>query len=187
MDQLESGTDQQPRPYGQVESNGGNFGVVYHQWHWLPGQQLVSDFIFWRLLGGIRRCQRDPAPAYVQMFSLAFASEGRLGSLQQLAIVWLGFFHRLLSDYFIAGQSAGSAELPVFGRGGGRRRWMFRTIVIPANSMDGSFNDSRIPAVAQGREQEASSVLAKLLGGGNVLAKLEEIKQTVVRKRWPVF
>jgi MFS transporter, SP family, sugar:H+ symporter len=38
--------------------------------------------------------------------------------------------------------------------------------------------------VAQGREQEASTVLAKILGG-NVSSKIEEIRQTVFRERRP--
>lgn len=146
----------------------------------------IWDFIFWRLLGGIAIGVASViAPAYIAECSPSHL-RGRLGSLQQLAIV-VGIFIALLSDYFIA-VSAGSAELP-FLFGVAAWRWMFWTSVIPAvlyGMAALTIPESPRYLVAQGREQEASSVLAKLLGG-NVLAKLEEIKQTVVRERQPSF
>jgi MFS family permease len=72
----------------------------------------IWDFILWRLLGGVAVGVASViVPAYIAECSPA-AMRGRLGSLQQLAIV-LGIFIALLSDYFIA-VSAGSAERATF-------------------------------------------------------------------------
>ncbi len=146
----------------------------------------IWDFIFWRLLGGIAIGVASViAPAYIAECSPSNL-RGRLGSLQQLAIV-VGIFIALLSDYFIA-VSAGSAESP-FLFGVAAWRWMFWTGVLPA-ALYGmaalTIPESPRYLVAQGREQEASSVLAKILGG-NVREKIEEIRQTVLRERKPSF
>jgi MFS transporter, SP family, sugar:H+ symporter len=144
----------------------------------------IWDFIFWRLLGGIAVGVASViAPAYIAECSPA-AMRGRLGSLQQLAIV-AGIFIALLSDYFIA-VSAGSAELP-FLLGIAAWRWMFLTATLPAVLYGiAALNIPESPRylVAQGREQEASTVLTKILGG-NVSSKIEEIRQTVLRERKP--
>jgi MFS transporter, SP family, sugar:H+ symporter len=144
----------------------------------------IWDFIFWRLLGGIAVGVASViAPAYIAECSPA-AMRGRLGSLQQLAIV-AGIFIALLSDYFIA-VSAGSAELP-FLLGIAAWRWMFLTATLPAVLYGiAALNIPESPRylVAQGREQEASTVLAKILGG-NVSQKIEEIRQTVLKERKP--
>lgn len=146
----------------------------------------IWDFIFWRVLGGIAIGTASViAPAYIAECSPTHL-RGRLGSLQQLAIV-TGIFIALLSDYFIA-VSAGSAESP-FLFGAAAWRWMFWTSVIPAvlyGMAALTIPESPRYLVAKGREQEASSVLSKLLGG-NVPAKIEEIRQTVVRERKPSF
>lgn len=70
----------------------------------------IWDFIFWRVLGGLAVGAASViAPAYIAECSPAHL-RGRLGSLQQLAIV-VGIFIALLCNYFIA-VSAGSAEAP---------------------------------------------------------------------------
>lgn len=146
----------------------------------------IWDFIFWRVLGGIAIGAASViAPAYIAECAPSHL-RGRLGPLQQLAIV-VGIFIALLSDYFIA-VSAGSAELP-FLFGAAAWRWMFWTSVIPAvlyGMAALTIPESPRYLVAKGREQEASSVLAKLLGG-NVMPKIEEIRQTVLRERPPSF
>lgn len=146
----------------------------------------IWDFIFWRLLGGIAVGAASViAPAYIAECSPAHL-RGRLGSLQQLAIV-VGIFIALLSDYFIA-VSAGSAEAP-FLFGIAAWRWMFWTEIPPAILYGMAalmIPESPRYLVAQKREVEAASVLTKVLGG-DVLAKIEEIKRTVLREREPSF
>ncbi|MDM9382185.1 sugar porter family MFS transporter [Chlorogloeopsis sp. ULAP01] len=146
----------------------------------------IWDFIFWRILGGLGVGAASViAPAYIAECSPSHL-RGRLGSLQQLAIV-VGIFIALLSDYFIA-VSAGSAELP-FLFGIAAWRWMFWTEIPPAvlyGMAALTIPESPRYLVAQGREPEAANVLTKILGG-NVLAKIEEIRQTVLRERQPKF
>ncbi|QLE50038.1 sugar porter family MFS transporter [Nostoc sp. C057] len=146
----------------------------------------IWDFIFWRVLGGIAVGVASViAPAYIAECSPTHL-RGRLGSLQQLAIV-VGIFIALLCDYFIA-VSAGSAESP-FLFGIAAWRWMFWTEIPPAILYGMSalmIPESPRYLVAQGREPEAANVLTKILGG-DVLAKIEEIRQTVLREREPRF
>lgn len=144
----------------------------------------IWDFIFWRLLGGIAVGAASViAPAYIAECSPADL-RGRLGSLQQLAIV-VGIFIALLSDYFIA-VSAGSAESP-FLFGIAAWRWMFWSAIPPAVIYGISalmIPESPRYLVAKNREPEAANVLTKIVGG-DVLAKIEEIRQTVLRERNP--
>jgi sugar porter (SP) family MFS transporter len=146
----------------------------------------IWDFTFWRVLGGIAVGVASViAPAYIAECSPTHL-RGRLGSLQQLAIV-VGIFIALLCDYFIA-VSAGSAESP-FLFGIAAWRWMFWTEIPPAVLYGMSalmIPESPRYLVAQNREKEAANVLTKILGG-NVLAKIEEIRQTVLREREPRF
>jgi len=125
------------------------------------------------------------APAYIAECSPANL-RGRLGSLQQLAIV-VGIFIALLCDYFIA-VSAGSTESP-FLFGIAAWRWMFWTEIPPVVLYGMAalmIPESPRYLVAQKREQEAANVLTKILGG-NVLAKIGEIRQTVLQEREPRF
>jgi MFS transporter, SP family, sugar:H+ symporter len=146
----------------------------------------IWDFTFWRLLGGIAVGVASViAPAYIAECSPTHL-RGRLGSLQQLAIV-VGIFIALLCDYFIA-VSAGSAESP-FLFGIAAWRWMFWTEIPPAvlyGMAALTIPESPRYLVAKGREPEAANVLSKILGG-NVLGKIEEIRQTVMQEREPRF
>lgn len=146
----------------------------------------IWDFTFWRCVGGLGVGAASViAPAYIAECSPAHL-RGRLGSLQQLAIV-IGIFIALLCDYFIA-VSAGSAELP-FLFGIPAWRWMFWTEIPPA-VLYGVFAlmipESPRYLVAQGKEPEAAKVLIKILGD-NVREKVNEIRQTVLRERQPQF
>ncbi len=144
----------------------------------------IWDFMFWRLLGGLGVGAASViAPAYIAEVSPAHL-RGRLGSLQQLAIV-TGIFIALVCDYFIA-VAAGSAEAP-FWFGIPAWRWMFWTEIPPALLY--GIGALRIPEsprylVAQGRDAEAAAVLARVVGG-DTQAKVAEIRQTVLRERKP--
>ncbi len=146
----------------------------------------IWDFIGWRVLGGIAVGLASViAPAYIAECSPA-PLRGRLGSLQQLAIV-IGIFVALLSDYFIA-VSAGSAELP-FLFGIPAWRWMFWSAAPPGIIYGMAalmIPESPRYLVAKNREPEAAHVLVKILGG-NVGAKIAEIRQTVLQERQPQF
>ena len=144
----------------------------------------IWDFIFWRVLGGIAVGVASViAPAYIAECSPA-EMRGRLGSLQQLAIV-TGIFTALIIDYFIA-VAAGSAELP-FWFGIAAWRWMFLTELLPAVLYGIAvlmIPESPRYLVARGREPEAATILGKLLGG-DVSSKIAEIRQTVGQERKP--
>jgi sugar porter (SP) family MFS transporter len=144
----------------------------------------IYDFIFWRVLGGIGVGMASViAPAYIAECSPA-EMRGRLGSLQQLAIV-VGIFAALLGNYAIAA-SAGSASAP-FWFGFEAWRWMFWSEVLPA-VMYGIFAlvipESPRFLVAQGRHAEARVVLARMIGPA-ASVKVEEIARTVKREHKP--
>lgn len=89
----------------------------------------VWDLIFWRVIGGIGVGAASViAPAYIAEISPAHV-RGRLGSLQQLAIV-LGIFAALASDALLAGWAGGAAEPLWFGLSAWR--WMFIVAFVPA-------------------------------------------------------
>jgi len=145
----------------------------------------IWDFTFWRILGGVAVGAASVlAPAYIAEVSPA-RLRGRLGSLQQMAIV-VGIFVALLCDYFIA-TSAGSASAPLFGIAAWR--WMFWTEVPPAVLYGISammIPESPRYLVAQHRELEAIAVLTKV-GEPNPQVKVEDIEETVMRERKPRF
>jgi SP family sugar:H+ symporter-like MFS transporter len=147
----------------------------------------IWDFMFWRSLGGIAVGMASViAPAYIAEVAPAHL-RGRLGSLQQMAIV-VGIFVALLSDYFIALGAGGSAE-GQFLFGVPAWRWMFWSEIPPAvlyGIAALTIPESPRYLVAQGRHQEARHVLAKVVGG-DVDTKVQEIAQTVLTERKPQF
>ncbi|HEY9696822.1 MAG TPA: sugar porter family MFS transporter [Trichocoleus sp.] len=145
----------------------------------------VWDFIFWRALGGIAVGMASViAPAYIAEVAPAHL-RGRLGSLQQMAIV-VGISIALLCDFGIA-VAAGSAASPLFGIAAWR--WMFWTEIPPAVLYGVAalmIPESPRYLVAQKRYREAGDVLGKVLGG-DVQAKIEEIRCTVDTEHKPKF
>ncbi|MFD1716963.1 sugar porter family MFS transporter [Georgenia deserti] len=144
----------------------------------------VVDLIGWRVLGGLGVGAASViAPAYIAEVSPARV-RGRLGSLQQLAIV-TGIFTALLSDTVLANAAGGAAEQLWFGREAWR--WMFMAEAVPA-AVYGLFA-LRLPEsprflVARDRLDKASQVLHDFTGVVNVNLKIEEIRKTLdVEKR----
>jgi sugar porter (SP) family MFS transporter len=139
----------------------------------------IYDFIAWRMLGGLGVGLASViAPAYIAECSPAHL-RGRLGSLQQLAIV-VGILIALLCSFFIA-RSAGSAENPWL-LGIPAWRWMFLTEVPPAVLYGiAALNIPESPRylIAQGRDAQAAAVLSKI-EGGDVRARVEEIRRTTL-------
>ena len=136
------------------------------------------DLIAWRLVGGLAIGAASViAPAYIAEISPA-GIRGRLGSLQQLAIV-TGIFIALLSDYFIATAAGGAGEDLWLGLAAWR--WMFFTAVVPAVAygvLALQIPESPRFLVARGEHQKARSVLAQVLRTG-VDERLREIRRTV--------
>ncbi len=145
----------------------------------------VWDFIAWRLIAGMGVGVASViAPAYIAEIAPAHL-RGRLGSLQQLAIV-LGIFVALLGDYCFARAAGGaSAELWL---GGAAWRWMFIAGVVP--SVVYGLLALRLPEsprylVARGRRDEAAAVLAQMLGTADVADKVAAIASSVDEIRPP--
>jgi SP family sugar:H+ symporter-like MFS transporter len=134
-----------------------------------------------RLVGGIGvGIASVIAPAYIAEIAPA-RIRGRLGSLQQLAIV-VGIFIALLVDYLIAAAAGGSKSKLALGLEAWR--WMFLAMTVPAVAY--GLLTLRIPEsprylVRQGRLDEARRVLREVLGNVNLDQKLAQIRQTLGR------
>jgi len=123
----------------------------------------VAGLIAWRVVGGIGvGVASVVAPAYIAEISPAWI-RGRLGSMQQLAIV-LGIFIALLSDAWLAASAGGAGQTLWFGLGAWR--WMFLAGVIPAmvyGALALAVPESPRHLVARGRTTEALGVLRQVL------------------------
>ncbi len=139
----------------------------------------IWDFIAWRVLGGVAvGAASVVAPAYIAEVAPA-QLRGRLGSLQQLAIV-VGIFIALLTNYaFVV--AAGSAEAP-FWFGIEAWRWMFWAEALPALVYGiGALLVPESPRylVANMRNAEAEQVLSRIIGATAAQLKVKEIQATV--------
>ena len=149
------------------------------------GSGLVSGLwplVFWRFLGGIGvGIASVIAPAYIAEVAPAHV-RGRLGSLQQLAIV-LGIFIALLSDAWLVHMSGGAAA-PLWA-GLATWRWMFLVATVPAlvyGLLVLTLPESPRHLVAKGRGEEAGTVLRRVLGlpdDAAVKAKVDEIAHSL--------
>lgn len=123
----------------------------------------VWDLMFWRVVGGIGVGMASViAPAYIAEVSPANV-RGRLGSMQQLAIV-LGIFVALLCDAWLASTAGGASKPLWFGLEAWR--WMFLIATVPAliyGVLVLGVPESPRYLVARGRPAEARVVLAKVL------------------------
>ncbi len=124
----------------------------------------VWDLILWRVIGGMGVGVASViAPTYIAEVSPAHM-RGRLGSMQQLAIV-LGIFAALLSDAWLASTAGGASQTLWLGLAAWR--WMFLVAVVPAliyGSLVLAVPESPRHLVAVGRHAEAKAVLRQVLG-----------------------
>ena len=148
----------------------------------------VWQLILWRLVGGIGVGVASViAPTYIAEVSPAYI-RGRLGSMQQLAIV-LGIFAALLSDAWLAGAAGGSA-LPSW-LGLAAWRWMFLVAVLPAlvyGTLVLGVPESPRYLVAKGRLAEARVVLRSVLDMHDEAAldsKLHDIEDSLRSEHQP--
>ena len=148
----------------------------------------VWDLILWRLVGGIGVGVASViAPTYIAEVSPAHI-RGRLGSMQQLAIV-LGIFAALLSDAWLAGVAGGAAEPLWFGLAAWR--WMFLVATLPAlvyGTLVLGVPESPRHLVAKGRIDEARVVLRNVLNMHSAAAldsKLRDIEDSLRSEHKP--
>ena len=152
------------------------------------GSGLASSLVMlvvFRVIGGVAvGIASVIAPTYIAEIAPA-RIRGRLGSLQQLAIV-TGIFLALLVDYALATAAGGAQSnlalgLPAW-------RWMFMAMVVPALLYGGlAFTIPESPRylVAKSRLEEASRVLRRVLGDIDLGAKVTQIKETLQREGRP--
>jgi SP family sugar:H+ symporter-like MFS transporter len=149
----------------------------------LAGSLVI--LVVFRVIGGVAvGIASVIAPTYIAEIAPA-RIRGRLGSLQQLAIV-TGIFLALLVDYALATAAGGAQSnlalgLPAW-------RWMFLAMVVPALLYGGlAFTIPESPRylVAKRHLDEARSVLRRVLGNIDLDAKVEQIKQTLKREGRP--
>ncbi|MFC5746728.1 sugar porter family MFS transporter [Actinomadura rugatobispora] len=142
------------------------------------------DLTFWRLVGGLAIGAASViAPAYIAEIAPA-ELRGRLGSLQQMAIV-LGIFAALVVDYVIARASEGGAS-GQFPWGGTAWRWMFASAIVPAvmyGVIATTIPESPRYLVKKHQPAKARAVLARVMGHGDVDLKIREIGRSLARDR----
>ena len=150
----------------------------------------VATLIVWRVVGGIGvGVASVVAPAYIAEVSPAWI-RGRLGSMQQLAIV-LGIFVALLSDAWLAGAAGGAGNM--LWSGFGAWRWMFLAGVVPAMIYGGlalAVPESPRHLVARGRNADALGVLRQVLALDDEAAlhqKLSDIQNSLEREHKPAW
>ncbi|MBD5633283.1 MAG: sugar porter family MFS transporter [Candidatus Eremiobacteraeota bacterium] len=141
--------------------------------------QSLSALAAFRLVGGVAVGMASViAPAYIAEISPA-AIRGRLGSLQQLAIV-SGIFLSLLVDYAIAATAGNSRTVWVGGLEAWR--WMFVAMVVPASAygiLSLTIPESPRQLLAKGRVAEAQEVLKRVLGERGLAAKVGRIRESL--------
>ena len=136
----------------------------------------VWDLIGWRVLGGLAIGAASViAPAYIAEVAPALF-RGRLGSLQQMAIV-LGVFAALLSDEVLASSAGGASE--ELWAGLEAWRWMFLMAAIPALIYGAAA--LRLPEsprflVARHDDEQAARILADYTGETDPQHKIKQIR-----------
>jgi SP family sugar:H+ symporter-like MFS transporter len=143
------------------------------------------DLVLWRFIGGVGVGVASViAPAYIAEIAPA-RYRGRLGSLQQLAIV-TGIFVALLTDAFLSFLAGGASEdlwlgLPAW-------RWMFLSMLVPSVAyavLALQIPESPRYLIAKGDTERASDVLRQVLGTTRVQGKVADIQRTLSREHRP--
>ncbi len=139
----------------------------------------VWMIVLFRIIGGIGVGVASViAPAYIAETSPPHI-RGRLGSLQQLAIV-TGIFASLAIDYLLAHLAGGAAKELWLGLEAWR--WMFLAMALPAvvyGVLAFTIPESPRYLVATHRIPEARKVLTLLLGEKNLEITLDRIQATL--------
>ena len=142
-------------------------------------------FIVFRIVGGLGvGIASVIAPAYIAEVAPA-RIRGRLGSLQQLAIV-VGIFVSLLIDYLLANAAGGSKEVLALGLEAWR--WMFLAMAVPAilyGVLALTIPESPRYLVARHRVPEARKVLGALLGERNLEITIDRIQRSLAIEKPP--
>ena len=148
----------------------------------------VYELIAWRIVGGIGVGMASVlAPTYIAEVAPAHA-RGRLGSLQQMAIV-LGIFVALLGDAWIAAAAGGAAQPWLLGLDAWR--WMFLAEALPATlygALVFTLPESPRHLVAKGRLDAARDVLERVLalpGAAALDAKVADIQRSLRSEAHP--
>ena len=141
--------------------------------------------VAFRVIGGIGVGVASViAPAYIAETSPP-RIRGRLGSLQQLAIV-TGIFLSLAIDYALAEMAGGSTEELWLGMAAWR--WMFIVMALPAILYGGlayTIPESPRYLVAKFRIPEARKVLTLLLGEKNLELTITRIQESLKSEKPP--
>ena len=139
----------------------------------------VADLIFWRFIGGVGIGAASVAgPMYIAEVAPA-RLRGRLGSLQQLAIV-LGIFASLMTDAFLA-SAAGGANQPLWLRLDAWR-WMFLSALVPSLAywlLAKPLPESPRFLVARGQPDRALTVLRRFLVPDDAASTLSAIRNSL--------
>ncbi|WP_132992431.1 sugar porter family MFS transporter [Gordonia zhaorongruii] len=150
------------------------------------GDLLIDNLwtlVFFRVIGGVGvGIASVIAPAYIAETSPAHL-RGRLGSLQQMAIV-LGIFASLLVDWLLAHLAGGASE--ELWLGWEAWRWMFLTMAIPAvvyGVLANTIPESPRFLISQQRLPEARAVLERLLGERDLEITVERIRSSLVTEK----
>ena len=139
----------------------------------------VWMIVLFRIIGGIGVGMASViAPTYIAEVSPA-RIRGRLGSLQQLAIV-SGIFISLAIDYLLANLAGGASKDLWLGLEAWR--WMFLMMALPAalyGALAFTIPESPRYLVATQRIPEARKVLTMLLGEKNLDLTIDRIQNTL--------
>lgn len=149
---------------------------------WAPSLWVLIAF---RIIGGLAiGIASVIAPAYIAETSPA-RIRGRLGSLQQMAIV-IGIFLSLLADYLLAELAGGADQDWAFGIPAWR--WMFLVMAVPAIAyglLAATIPESPRYLIAKQKIPEARKVLTALLGEKNLELKINRIELSLKRDTKP--